>query len=171
MKNLKSDIKKLWARKKFLEIIKLIDKANPYYLDAELLVTKGISILCVINITEETTKYKLSDVKKLYEQAIKLDPEYFDAYQEMGYFHFVLNSDTKTAKQYFKSALDLKFQADIKHLEDLHFYTEENDSTRMRDEIFTKLNGHMKNLGNIAKVKAPKKAAKKTAAKSTKKKK
>ncbi|MBN8570791.1 MAG: hypothetical protein J0M18_14280 [Ignavibacteria bacterium] len=112
MKNFKSELKDLYNEGKYDEVISLIDSTDPRYIDSELLVLKGDSIQL-----SENNPYELTDIEDLYKQAIYFDPNYLDAYMELGFFYYNVLDKEKEAKNIFAFALLMMLGTDNKYLQ------------------------------------------------------
>lgn len=127
MKNFKSELRELYNQGKFDEVISLIDSTDPRYLDSELLVLKGDSIQL-----SENNSYELNDVENIYKQAIYFDPNYVDAYMELGYFYYNVLDKEKEAKNIFAFALLVLLGFDHKYLQKFsHELIEESSYTHI----------------------------------------
>jgi len=57
--------------------------------------------------------HELSDALASYQQAIKIDPKFIEAYEEIGHFYDLVMDDEKRAKPYFRQAELLKVEIGV----------------------------------------------------------
>ena len=88
-----------------LETIALVDEAvRTFPLSARLLVMRGN----LIELGPEDCPYCLDDALACYQRAIEINPQFAEAWEEIGYFYHNVRDDETTAQPYFREAERLR---------------------------------------------------------------
>lgn len=86
---------------KVLEIVEQAITACPE--SAELWCLRGD----LIQLCDDETAYELMGALKSYQQAAVMNPNSFEAYEEMGYYHDVIENNFDEAELAFRKAIEL----------------------------------------------------------------
>ena len=62
----------------------------------------------IIQMGEGTDVYLLEDAEKSYQKAIEINPNHYEAYESLGYFHDCVMDNEKEAKKWFRLAKQKK---------------------------------------------------------------
>ena len=88
-----------------LETIALVDEAvRAFPLSVRLLVMRGN----LIEVGPEDCPHSLDDALACYQRAIEIDPQFAEAWEEVGYFYHNVRDDETTAQPYFREAARLR---------------------------------------------------------------
>lgn len=92
-----------------LEVLALVDAAvRAFPQSARLWVMRGN----LIQLGSKACPYSLAESLASYQQAVEIDPQFPEAWEEMGYYHDVILSDESAAEKYFREAERLRKQAE-----------------------------------------------------------
>jgi len=105
-----SALKAGWPRKHTdevsLETMSLTDEAvRVFPLSPRLWVMRGN----LIELGPESTPHTLQDALVCYQRATEIDPQFAEAWEEIGHFHDAILADEKTAQEYFEKAKRLRY--------------------------------------------------------------
>ena len=101
------ELKKRWPRNgdATLNTIALADEATRAFpRSAQLWCMRG----SLIQLGGEDCPHSLDDALASYKQATAIDPQFAEAWQEIGYFYDNVLDDEATAQQYFREAERLR---------------------------------------------------------------
>lgn len=88
-----------------LETIAIADEAvRAFPLSARLWEMRG----CLIQLGPECCPHPLEESLRSFRRAVELDPQFADAWDEMGHYYDAVLDDEKTANEYFDKAKRLR---------------------------------------------------------------
>jgi len=111
-------ISELWSRwphdhedEVTLETLALAEQAVcEFPLSAKLHVMRGDLIL----LGPESSPHSLEDALISYQKAVEIDPEFEEAWEEIGYYYDVVMDDEVAAQPYFQQAEELRTRTEKK---------------------------------------------------------
>ena len=104
-----SDLRARWphddASDASLETIAVADEAvRAFPLSARLWEMRG----CLIQLGPESLPHPLEESLRSFQRAVEIDPQFADAWDEIGHYYDVVLDDEKTAQEYFDKAKSLR---------------------------------------------------------------
>jgi tetratricopeptide (TPR) repeat protein len=104
-----SDLRARWPRDDVsdasLETIAVADEAvRAFPLSARLWDMRG----CLIQLGPESCPHPLEESLRSFQRAVELDPQFADAWDEIGHYYDAVLDDEKTAQEYFDKAKRLR---------------------------------------------------------------
>jgi tetratricopeptide (TPR) repeat protein len=102
-----TELKTRWPRDReaSLELIALADEAVRIFSQSpQLWCMRG----CLIQLGPEGNPHSLDDALASFKHAIELDPQFAEAWEEIGYFYDYVLDDEASAQPYFREAVRLK---------------------------------------------------------------
>lgn len=90
-----------------LKVINLADEAIKEFRDsAELWLLRG----SLIELGDEDCPYGLEEAATCFEKAVEIDPNYIEAWEEIGHYYDVIEPNEILSRKAFKKAEELKNQ-------------------------------------------------------------
>ena len=105
-----SDLRARWPRDDTsdasLETIAVADEAvRAFPLSARLWERRG----CLIQLGPESCPHSLEEALRSFQRAVEIDPQFADAWDEIGHYYDAVLDDEKTAQEYFEKAKRLRY--------------------------------------------------------------
>ncbi|HEY5505552.1 MAG TPA: hypothetical protein VIK28_10385 [Sedimentisphaerales bacterium] len=105
-----SDLRTRWphddASDASLETIAVADEAvRAFPLSARLWEMRG----CLIQLGPESLPHPLEESLHSFQRAVEIDPQFADAWDEIGHYYDAVLDDEKTAQEYFEKAKRLRY--------------------------------------------------------------
>ncbi len=105
-----SDLRARWPHgddsEASLETIAVADEAvRAFPLSARLWEMRG----CLIQLGPESLPHPLEESLRSFQRAVEIDPQFADAWDEIGHYYDAVLDDEKTAQEYFEKAKRLRY--------------------------------------------------------------
>ena len=103
-----SELRASWPREgdASVAVIALVDEAvRAFPRAARLWVMRGD----LIQLGSESCPHPLEEALRSFQRAVELDPQFAEAWEEIGHYYDVVLADEKTAQEYFEKAKRLRY--------------------------------------------------------------
>ena len=105
-----SDLRARWPHgdtsEASLETIAVADEAvRAFPQSARLWEMRG----CLIQLGPESLPHPLEESLRSFQRAVEIDPQFADAWDEIGHYYDAVLDDEKTAQEYFEKAKRLRY--------------------------------------------------------------